>query len=162
LQRFGSKKEILYKALALVNKNLTQELEAESIQYTSACEEIINIYLKLAAGFDKPIDVANGLEILKLNIMDRQLNTLTKEYFSMRQQKIRALIEQAKVAQELQGDINSAELAWQLEIFWQGTITLWALIGQGSLRPYLKKQLRNQFFKRAGSVDTRELLAAIE
>lgn len=141
LQRFGSKKNILHKALELANQDLKKDLMALDLANKSPLDEIINIYLELALPFAQPMDIANGLDILKLDISDKKLNDLTRKYFEIRRNKIESLICVAQERGELSSTITPDQIAWNLECLWQGSIMLWALIGKGGLPQWLKKRL---------------------
>lgn len=143
LQRFGSKKNILYKALELSNNDLKNNFNNRSIVNQSPLQEIINIYLELSMPFSTPEDIAGGLDILKLDITDKRLNSLTRKYFEIRRKKIESLIIQAQEKNEISSFINASEMVWNLESLWQGSIMLWALIGSGNLQEWLKKRFHS-------------------
>lgn len=140
LQRFGSKKNILHKAIELSNSHLGDRFTNRVAISKSPTEEIINIYLDLSMQFSRPIDVANGLDILKLDITEKKLNKLTRKYFEIRRKKIEYLIILAQEKNEITSKINAAELVLTLESLWQGSIMLWALIGKGQIHEWLKKR----------------------
>lgn len=141
LQRFGSKKNILYRALALANQQLKHGLANRDIKYRSYVNEIIDIYLELAAPFITPKSVAHGLDILKLDIIEKKLRAHAKKYFSIRRDKMISLIKSAQSKQEVISKIDVKELVWNLESIWQGAIVLWALHGHGQLRTFLRKRI---------------------
>lgn len=147
LQRFGSKKNLLHKAIELSNNDLEDNFTNRVAISKSPIQEIINIYLELSMPFSRPIDVANGLDILKLDITEKKLNKLTRKYFEIRRKKIESLIILAQEKNEITSKINAAELVWVLESLWQGSIMLWALIGEGQIREWLKKRF-NTVIKR--------------
>jgi len=146
LQRFGSKQQILHKALELANQDLQFKLANRKIINNSPVQEIMAIYLELASPFKLPNEVANGLDMLKLDILEKKLNVLTREYFGIRRNKIQSLIDLAKEKQQLPQAVVSLEMAWNLEALWQGSIMLWALTGEDNLSTWLEARLKS-FFK---------------
>lgn len=146
LQRFGSKKNILHKAIELSNQDLKNNLNNRFMVNQSPMREVINIYLELSMPFSTPGDIASGLDILKLDITEKKLNRLTRKYFEIRRKKIESLIILAQKKNEISSHINAAEIVWNLESLWQGSIMLWALIGNGNLQEWLKKRF-NTFAK---------------
>src|SRR5579862_300445 len=62
LQRFGSKKNIVYKAIELANYDLKTNFNKKILTNKSFIQEIIHIYLELSASFSHPNDVAGGLD----------------------------------------------------------------------------------------------------
>lgn len=139
LQRFGSKKNILHKAIELSNQDLKVSFANKAINQ-SPLQEIIDIYLNLSIPFSSPIDIANGLDILKLDITEKKLNELTRKHFEIRRNKIKSLIVLAQENGEISSKEDSIHIAWNLECLWQGSIMLWALIGKGKLRLWLKER----------------------
>jgi AcrR family transcriptional regulator len=137
LQRFGSKRNILHKAIELANQDLKNNLTNRSVIDKSPLKEIINVYLELSMPFSNPIDVARGLDILKLDITEKRLNRLTKKYFELRRNKITSLVTLAQKQGEIAFDFHIADLVWNLECLWQGSIMLWALTQKGKLQPWL-------------------------
>lgn len=151
LQRFGSKKNILYKSIELANVQLknnlikSRSINKSNIKTRSYIDEIIKIYLELGAAFSSPKDVAGGLDILKLDINDKKLNTLTRRYFATRREKIESLLTLAQNNKELSTHIVSSELVWNLESLWQGSIMLWALTGKGPINKWLIQRFKSFF-----------------
>ncbi|CEG61738.1 TetR/AcrR family transcriptional regulator [Legionella micdadei] len=141
IQRFGSKKEILNKALELANKKLAEKLDSNNALAETSIQQIITTYLDLSLVFVKPEDVANGLDILKLDIIEKKLNQITREYFEIRRKKIKSLLDLAIKNGELPKIISTGNLVWDMEALWQGAILQWALIGNGSLHDWLRKRL---------------------
>jgi hypothetical protein len=141
LQRFGSKKNILHKAIELSNNDVKNSLNNKSVVSKSPIQEVINIYLELSMPFSTPGDIASGLDILKLDITEKKLNSLTRKYFEIRRKKIESLIILAQKKNEISSSVNASEIVWNLESLWQGSIMLWALIGNGNLQKWLKKRL---------------------
>lgn len=140
LQRFGSKKNILHRAIELANEDLKQKLNNSASDSKSIIQQIINIYLDLSLSFSKPADIANGLDILKLDILEKKLNDLTRNYYKIRRNKIYTLIKLAQKQQEILINHGAKEIAWNLECLWQGSIMLWALTGSGELKKWLKSR----------------------
>ena len=140
LQRFGSKKEILHKAIELANHDLQNDLTNRPVGNKSPLQEVMDIYMEFSAPFLNPSDVASGLDILKLDITEERLNHLTRNYFEIRRNKIESLIILARVNGEISADINADELAWNLECLWQGSIMMWALTGEGLLHDWMKER----------------------
>lgn len=141
LQRFGSKKNILHKAIELSNQDLKKNLENKISIHKSPIQEIINIYLELSGPFSNPVDVANGLDILKLDITQKNLNQLTRKYFEIRRNKIKSLLTLAQKKGEIPGDHDVTQITWNLECLWQGSVMLWALIGKGKLQQWIKERI---------------------
>lgn len=140
LQRFGSKKNILYKALELANQELKDNFANRSLVNNSPLQEIMGIYLEFSSSTLTPKDVAGGLDILKLDITEKKLNAITRKYFETRRKKIAALVVLAQEKGEIPEDVDATDLVWNLESLWQGSIMLWALIGDGKLHDWLKKR----------------------
>ncbi len=145
LQRFGSKKAILHKALELANQNLDKTFTNHVSTAKSALHKISDMYIELCSAFRSPKDVAKGLDILKLDITEKKLNTITRSYFDIRRKKILSLLSQAIDQGEISDSISIIHLAENLEALWQGGILQWALIGNGSLNSWLETRL-NSFF----------------
>lgn len=53
LQRFGTKKNILHKAIELANQTLKENLTTRSLVNKSPLQEIVDIYLELSVPFAK-------------------------------------------------------------------------------------------------------------
>lgn len=140
LQRFGSKEAILHKAIELANQELKDDFASRPIENKSPIKEIVDIYLELSIPFSSPVDVANGLDILKLDITETKLNTLTRKYFDIRRNKIESLIMLAQKKGEISTDTDVKDMAWNLECLWQGAIMLWALTGKGQIDEWIKKR----------------------
>jgi|GEM_PF-1822697 AcrR family transcriptional regulator len=145
LQRFGSKKNILHKAIALANDNLNRELTNRKQTDKSYVQTIIDIYLELAGNFITPSDIANGLDVLKYDINDKNLNALTRKYFKIRRNKIASLLILATEHNELPQDTDITSMVYNLEALWQGSVMLWALIGKGTLQRWLTARFRTFF-----------------
>ena len=98
----------MYNAIELANHSLKDYLNKQALPNKSYLQAIIKIYLELSCSFSHPKDVAAGLDILKLDINDKKLNALTKNYFAIRRKKIASLL---ILAQESERDnANKREL----------------------------------------------------
>jgi len=145
LQRFGSKKGLLSRVLEYSNQKMFKELN-KRIERTlrsekSSIESIIELLLDFVGAFSKPEQVAQGLDIFKLDILDADLNKVSCEYFLIRKKCLLELLSRAKEKGELAKDSDIESLAECLECVWQGTILQWALFKKGKLTEHLRKNL---------------------
>lgn len=145
LQRFGSKRNILHQAMELAHHDLKENLDKEPAIHLSPKKEIIRIYLALASSFDHPRDVAGGLDILKLDIIEKKLNALARNYFTIRRAKIESLLLLAQEKKEIAANIKVSEMTGHLEALWQGYIILWALTGDQPINQWLTKRFESFF-----------------
>jgi hypothetical protein len=89
----------------------------------------------------KPEQIAQGLEILKLDILDAELNRVSVEYFSIRKKSIHDLLMRARNLGEISKGEELEAIVNCLEVCWQGTILQWALLKNGKLQVHLRKNL---------------------
>jgi len=145
LQRFGSKKGLLTSSIAYSNQLLLEDLnklvsKIENSE-TSGLEAVVELLLGFAKGFKDPKQVAQGLDILKLDIIDPELNRVSIEYFSIRKKCIVGLLSRARERKEIPKNSDLEAIASCLEAVWQGTIMQWALFKSGSLSEHLRRNL---------------------
>ena len=138
----------MHKAIELANQNLKYEFENSKIDTESPLDQIMTIYLDFTSPFTTPKDVANGLDILKMDMNEKKLNALTRKYFLIRRRKIESLISLAQKKGELSSKLDVSDLVWNLESLWQGSIMLWALIGSGQLNSWVKKRLHSYLMEK--------------
>ena len=141
IQRFGSKKNILFEAIKLAKQNLKKDLTKIDLRHISPTQEIINIYLEPVNLIKTPENVAKTLDLIKLDIREKKLNKLMREYFNIRRKKIQPLIIAAQKKKELSSSLNVSKLISNLEAIWHGSIILWALIGKNTAHEWLKEEL---------------------
>lgn len=135
LQRFGTRNKLLAKAIHHHNAKVRDRLAKTRLTAKGTPEKaIVRMLLEDAESIEKPADVAAGLDILKMDIIDKDLKESAKEYFDLRIEFIENLLPKKKGR-------DSREIAMFLLDVWQGAIMMWALCGKGELRPHLKRRL---------------------
>jgi len=135
LQRFESRDKLLAKAIHHHNAKEKDRLANLRLNTKGTPEKaIMRLLIEDAEAFEKPSDVAAGLDILKMDMIDKDLKETTKEYFGIRIDHIESLLPKKK------GSDTRENAAFLLDV-WQGSIMMWALCGKGDLKPYLKRKL---------------------
>ncbi len=148
LQRFGSKNNLLVKAISHSNQRMKDQLEQQIIEFStklkfrSCVETVTELYCQFAVGVKEPRDVAHGLDILKFDILDPALNKVSKEYFEIRASAIEKLLRLGKKNGEITWSGDIPTLVQVLESVWQGAIILWAITPKGSVVTQLRKQIK--------------------
>jgi AcrR family transcriptional regulator len=141
IQRFGSKKNILLEAIKLARQNLKEDLNKITLSHKSPTQQIINIYLEPVNLLKSPESVAKTLDLIKLEIKQKKLKPLVRDFFRIRRKKIKVLIIAGQKEQEIRSNLNSLQIISHLETLWHGSIVLWALIGKNTAHEWLKKEL---------------------
>jgi AcrR family transcriptional regulator len=138
--RFGSKRALL---LALVQRDITtlpDRFERERSRHPNALQALVAALVGLARGITTPVDLANHLAFLHLDLSDPEFHALARKHAETVRQQVSWLIETALADGELAG-ADPARLAHHLQIIYNGTLLTWGLHGHGSLSRELRRQV---------------------
>ncbi len=139
-QRFGSKRALL---LAFVRREvaaLPERFERERARHPTARAALVAALVGLARGIKTPADLANQLAFLHLDLSDPEFHSVAREHTQTLRQEIERLIAAAVAGGELVC-ADPAQLAYRLQIAYNGTLLTWGLQGQGSLARELRRQV---------------------
>jgi AcrR family transcriptional regulator len=145
LQRFGSKDKLLVSAISYANKKMQERFHLVVSQaqgsHSNPMEVLIEILIGLIEGTETPEQIAAGLDILKKDILEQDLNKVSVEHFLIRRQLLENLLLQAQAQKIIKAEAPTKTLAHGLDSIWQGTILLWAIEKSGVLNTLIRTNL---------------------
>jgi len=143
MQRFGSKRALLIKAAKHVPAKLTLDLEKLKAKDLSWDAELMAFLGEVPEGFGTRQDIANSLGLLKLDMVDPELHPIARELMDGVRNRIKELMRKAKSEEQLASQADPDVLASELDALRHGLVIQWALSGDGPLKEWLHKGLKN-------------------
>ena len=136
LQRFGSKRNLIVRAIERDNAQFAKTLIAAPP--TVGAEAVIALFLELTPDLGPQDDrLADQLPWLREDFRDPQLSALARERFRVLRAAVTARLPPLPVP--------PAVGARLLEAQWQGALTQWGFFREGRLGDYVRRALREWF-----------------
>lgn len=140
VQRFGSKHDLL-RAVARRSAGSTEPLATGDAIARSPLDALVDGLASRTALIDDPASYANHLAFLQLDLRDPELLAAARAGARRLRKQIAELLRAAIDAGELPPcDVD--ELAAGLEVVYNGALLTWAVHQRGSLRGWVRRQVR--------------------
>lgn len=132
IQRFGSKRRLLLE----IAKARTERVKA----LFALATDVEAAYLSLAKEFHSPLEAANQLAFLQIELADTEFLSATQSLFQSMEAGTLHLLWKAAKAGELE-DAKGRELARACVNAYWGALVYWSVQGEGALSEFLQAQL---------------------
>lgn len=144
VQRFGSKRGLML-ALAERAPDGTRAVfaRARTAAHESPTEALIDALVALAVGVSTPLEMANNLAFLQLDLTDPEFRAHAAAQASAFRQETAALLDAAVFAGELRDVMDTARTARTLQVVFNGTLLLWAVDGEGDPLALLRAEVED-------------------
>jgi AcrR family transcriptional regulator len=139
IQRFGDKRTLIVRALALDTAEHIQMLEAAPVRVGR--EAVLAVFRFATPDIDDPRTLAEQILWLREDFRDPQLNALARDRFRLLRRAIAERLPPLPVPPEVGARLIEAQ--------WQGAINQWGFFPEGRLGDYLERCL-NDWFDLAG------------
>lgn len=131
VQRFGSKRGLML-ALAERAPDDTRAVFARArTAHESPTEALLDAFASLATGVRTPLEMANNLAFLQLDLTDPEFRTHAAAQAAAMRGEVAKLLDAAVFAGEMRDAMDTARVARALQVVFNGTLLLWAVEGGG-------------------------------
>jgi AcrR family transcriptional regulator len=135
LQRFGSKRAMVLKAVARANGAFAEWLARQPVERSA--DAVIRLYQATTPGRDLEDTLADQLLWLREDYRDPDMNALAREHFRVLREAVAARMPEVGLSPVLAVRLVEAQ--------WQGALTQWGLERRGRLRSFIGESLRAWF-----------------
>lgn len=139
--RFGNKHALLVAADTYYLAQSSNLLEQTTATESTAINAIIDGLCAEMRFATSPKAYSNSLSLLSLSITTPELYQNYRRAYIAQRSSIASLLERAKEEGALQYDIDSKQLAQQLQIAQQGAAHTWMVLQEGSVDDYIKRAI---------------------
>jgi AcrR family transcriptional regulator len=140
LQRFGSKRRLLLALSQDAAARAGEGLRRARTEHESPLDALAAGLVELAGPVTEPEAFANHLAFLQLDLADPEFHAHARTYSKAVLAEIRALVDQAVAAGELQS-CDTRRLASTVQTTYNGALITWAIYRRGGLARWLRDEL---------------------
>jgi AcrR family transcriptional regulator len=140
VQRFGSKRALLLAFTARAPVGVEAGFAAAERRHASPLRALVAQLVAMAAGMRTPEVLSRHLAFLQLELADDEFLQHTREHANAVRDQLRRLLDAAVAAGELER-CDTARLADTVHVAYNGALVTWAILRQGALSRYLRREL---------------------
>jgi AcrR family transcriptional regulator len=140
VQRFGSKRGLLL-AVAERAVDWSPTFDAASERNPSPLGALVDALCHLTADVRTPEAMANSVAFLQLDLTDPDFGAITRAAMAELRALMRAQLDTAMAAGELQRSTDTARLAAALEVTYNGALITWAIHRDGTIDAFMRGAL---------------------
>ena len=139
--RFKNKHSLLVAADAYYLTQSSSLLEQAAANAPTAVQAIVDGLCAEMRFATSPKAYSNSLSLLSLSITTPELYQNYRQAYSAQQTSIASLLERAKEEGAFRQDMQSHEVAQQIQIAQQGAAHTWMVLQEGSIDGYIKQSI---------------------
>jgi AcrR family transcriptional regulator len=141
MQRFGSKRGLLLAVARRGGDWAPEKFRAAMQRHPSPLKALTTALREMTAGVASPEAMANNLAFLQLDLRDPEFHELAQRQARRTRDSIRALLDDAVVARELDPGTDTTRLAEAIEAVYNGALVTWAVHRSGPVDRWVAKRL---------------------
>jgi AcrR family transcriptional regulator len=141
VQRFGTKDAMIVSIAKHAGKGFVQTFAKLNSDIKNPLQRLVAFGDVFAALMGTPATFANNLAFFQLDLINPELNAMTRESYHDFRALLEATVREA-IEQELLKDADSCSLATLLHATYQGSLMNWAIYQQDSATEYMRTNVK--------------------